>query len=68
MLTQYTQVTTATASWFPIVTQYTASSSRNAQLSQLDLVFSSFHFGHLSLNYFASKGLLWARLLSEKGE
>ena len=32
------QLPAATASMCPILTQYTASSSRNAQLSQLDLV------------------------------
>ena len=37
---QNVKLPTATASKFPILTQYTTSSSRNAQLSQLDLVFS----------------------------
>ena len=38
LLNQYHQLPTATALKCPILTQYTASSSRNAQLSQLDLV------------------------------
>ena len=39
-MTQYHQLPTATASQYPTLTQYTGSSSRNAQLSQLDLVFN----------------------------
>ena len=64
LLAQYHQLTTATTSKCPILTQYTASSSRNAQLSLLDLVFILFrHHKHIwSFNH-CSNNAIWARVV-----